>query len=159
MFLPEHLGNAQALRGMEADFGIVPYPKWDEQQENYLTTSVAYFSLFCVPTTVQNLEMTGIITEALCAESYKKVIPAFYEVALKTKHARDDESAEMIDLIRSGLTFDFGKIYITELNGSMNVLRELMHNKQSNFVSYFEKNERSYNNGLIKVLRTFDIDE
>jgi hypothetical protein len=115
MFLPELLGNAQLLRGMDTDFGIIPYPKWDEYQENYLTTSVAYFSLFCVPVTVRNLEMTGIITEALCVESYKKVIPAFYEVSLKTKLARDDESSEMIDIIRSGLTFDFGKIYVTEL--------------------------------------------
>jgi len=158
MFLPELLGNAQALRSMNTDFGIIPYPKWDEQQENYLTTSVAYFSLFCVPVTVQNFEMTGIITEALCVESYKKVIPAFYEIALKTKHARDDESAEMIDIIRSGLTFDFGKIYVTELAYSMNVLRELMSNKRNNFVSTFEKNERSYNTALAKVLKTFDIE-
>ncbi|MCL1859617.1 MAG: hypothetical protein FWF92_10350 [Oscillospiraceae bacterium] len=156
MFLPELLGNAQALRGMDTDFGIVPYPKWNEQQENYLTTSVAYFSMFCVPTTVQNIEMAGIITEALCAESYKKVIPAFYEVALKSKYSRDDESAEMIDIIRSGLTFDFGKIYVTELAYSMNILRDLMSNKKHEFVSTFEKAEKSYNKALDKLLATFE---
>jgi len=158
LFLPELLGNAQDLRGMETDFGIIPYPKWDEAQEHYLTTSVAYFSLLCVPVTVQNLEMTGILTEALSVESYKKVIPAFYEIALKTKHARDDESAEMIDLIRSGLTFDFGKIYTLELNGSMNILRNLMTEKRSNFVSTFERGERSFNSALTRLLRTFDVD-
>ncbi|MCL2158212.1 MAG: hypothetical protein FWH48_02260, partial [Oscillospiraceae bacterium] len=156
MFLPELLGNAQALRSMETDFGIIPYPKWDEAQERYLTTSVAYFSMFCMPTTVQNLEMAGMITEALCAESYKKVIPAFYEIALKTKHARDDESAGMIDTIRSGLTFDFGKVYVTELAYSMNILRDLMSAKKSDFVSTFEKNENQYNRALEKVLETFE---
>ena len=156
MFLPELLGNAQDLRGMNTDFGIVPYPKWDEHQEKYLTTSVAYFSMFCVPTTVKNLEMTGAVMEALCAESYKKVIPAFYEVALKSKYSRDDESAEMIDIIRSGLTFDFGKVYVTELAYSMNILRELMSNKKHDFVSTFEKNEKSYNKALEKVIATFE---
>ena len=158
MFLPELLGNAQALRSMDTDFGIIPYPKWDDNQEHYLTTSVAYFSMFCVPITVQNLEMTGILTEALCAESYKKVIPAFYEIALKSKYSRDDESAEMIDIIRSGLTFDFGKIYVTELAYSMNILRDLMSNKKNNFTSTFEKGERSYNSALAKLLVTFDIE-
>ena len=156
MFLPELLGNAQTLRDMDTDFGIVPYPKWDEQQEKYLTTSVAYFSLFCVPVTVKDFEMTGMITEALCAESYKKVIPAFYEVALKSKYSRDDESAEMIDIIRSGLTFDFGKIYVTELAYSMNILRDLMSAKNHNFVSTFEKNEKKFNAALEKVLKTFE---
>lgn len=156
MFLPELLGNAKALRGMDTDFGIVPYPKWDETQQNYLTTSVAYFSLFCVPTTVQNLDMTGIITEALCCESYKTVIPAFYDVALKTKYSRDDESAAMIDIIRNGLTFDFGKIYVTELAYSMDVLRDLMSAKKHDFVSTFAKNEGSYQTALDKVLKTFD---
>jgi len=156
MFLPELLGNAQALRSMDTDFGIIPYPKWNEQQENYLTTSVAYFTLFCVPVTVKDFEMIGVITEALCAESYKKVIPAFYEVALKTKYSRDDESAEMIDTIRNGLTFDFGKIYVTELAYSMNILRDLMSSKKSEFVSTFEKNENKYNIALEKVLSTFE---
>ncbi|MCL2814789.1 MAG: hypothetical protein FWD23_09340 [Oscillospiraceae bacterium] len=158
MFLPELLGNAQALRSMDTDFGIIPYPKWDEAQKNYLTTSVAYFSMFCVPATVQNLDMTGILTEALCAESYKKVIPAFYEIALKSKYSRDDESAEMIDIIRSGLTFDFGKVYVTELAYSMNILRDLMSAKKNNFTSTFEKGERSYNSALAKLLATFDTD-
>jgi hypothetical protein len=158
MFLPELLGNAQTLRSMDTDFGIIPYPKWDEAQQRHLTTSVAYFSMFCVPITVSNLEMTGILTEALCAESYKKVIPAFYEIALKSKYSRDDESAEMIDIIRSGLTFDFGKVYVTELAYSMNILRELMSNKKNNFTSTFEKNERSYNAALAKLLKTFDIE-
>ncbi|MCL2096308.1 MAG: hypothetical protein FWH10_05310 [Oscillospiraceae bacterium] len=156
MFLPELLGNAQSLRNMDTDFGIIPYPKWDENQDNYLTTSVAYFSLFCVPITVQNLEMTGVITEALCVESYKKVIPAFYEIALKTKHARDDESSEMIDIIRNGLTFDFGKIYVTELAYSMNILRDLITAKNTNFVSTFERGERQYDRALEKVLETFE---
>ena len=156
VFLPEHLGNAQLLRGMDTDFGIIPYPKWNEQQENYLTTSVAYFSLFCVPLSVRNLEMTGIITEALCAESYKKVIPAFYDVSLKTKLARDDESSEMIDIIRSGLTFDFGKIYVTELAYSMNMLRDLMGSRRRDFVSTFERNENRYNAALENLLATFE---
>ena len=55
--------------------------------------------ILAVPITATNLERTGIITEALSAESYKRVIPAYYETALKTKYARDDESVQMLDMI------------------------------------------------------------
>ncbi|MCL1793592.1 MAG: extracellular solute-binding protein [Oscillospiraceae bacterium] len=156
MFLPEHLGNASTLRSMETDFGIIPYPKWNEQQENYLTAPVAYFSLIAVPTTAQNLEMTGMITEALCVESYKKVIPAFYEISLKTKYSRDEESAEMIDIIRNGVVFDFGAIYCTQLDTAFHLFRILMSDKKNNWVSQFEKNEPRYNKLLEKLIETFE---
>jgi len=156
MFLPEHLGNASTLRSMETDFGIIPYPKWNEQQENYITAPVAYFSLIAVPTTAKNLEMTGLITEALCVESYKKVIPAFYEISLKTKYSRDEESAEMIDIIRSGVVFDFGAIYCTQLDTNFHLFRMLMSDKKNNWTSQFEKNEQRYNKLLEKLVETFD---
>ena len=44
----------------------------------------------------------------LNAESYKTVIPAYYEVALKGKYSRDAESAEMLDLIFESRVIDIG---------------------------------------------------
>ena len=52
-----------------------------------------------VPKTNSDLERTGIILEALARESSDTVIPAYYDVTLKNKLLRDDDSVKMLDII------------------------------------------------------------
>ena len=49
--------------------------------------------------------------EALAAESYYTLVPGFYDVVLKTKNTRDDESAGMIELILKNRVYDLGMYY------------------------------------------------
>ena len=67
-------------------------------------------ALLVIPITVSDVERTGAITEALCAISSREVIPAFYEKSLKSKYARDEESEEMIDIIRASRVYDIGYV-------------------------------------------------
>jgi len=46
--------------------------------------------------------------EALQSESAKTVRPAYYDIALKTKYTRDDDSVEMLDLIFNTRVVDIG---------------------------------------------------
>ena len=95
------------LRNMEADFGILPYPKYSAAQENYYSRIEAC-DLTCVPVTNSDLEKTSVILEAMACVSAEKVIPEYYEVALKSKYSRDSESAYMLDLIFNNRVFDLG---------------------------------------------------
>ena len=61
-----------------------------------------------VPITNSDLDMTGTILEALHCVSYETVIPAYYEISLKTKYSRDVESAAMLDLIFRSRVIDIG---------------------------------------------------
>ena len=54
------------------------------------------------------LDMTGASLEALNCESANYVVPAYYEIALKTKYSRDEESAAMLDLIFKNRVVDLG---------------------------------------------------
>ena len=54
-----------------------------------------------VPITISDPERTSIIIEALNAETYKQVVPAYYDTALKNRYSRDAESAEMQSIQRS----------------------------------------------------------
>ena len=49
--------------------------------------------------------------EAVAAVNHELVIPTYYELALKHKYSRDDESAEMYDLIMESTTLSFGYLY------------------------------------------------
>lgn len=56
-------------------------------------------------------EITGLILEALVYESRYLLLPAYYDVNLKTKFARDDESSAMIDIILANRLYDLGDVY------------------------------------------------
>ena len=112
LFMMSALKATDSLREMEADFGILPVPKYQEEQENY-SSSVSVFggNLISVPLTCQSLEMTGVLLEAMSAESMYTLIPAFYDSVLKEKSARDQASIDMLDIIINNMVFDVGDFY------------------------------------------------
>ena len=137
------------------DFGIIPYPKWDETQERYLTMVDGGHAAQAVPLTVSDVERTSIILEALNAETYKTVVPAYYEIALKVKYARDNESVEMMDMIMESRIFDFGYVY-DNWNGASFWLENLVASKKPDFESYYAKNEKKIMKYYQKVFDLFD---
>jgi hypothetical protein len=116
MFLHTQLGGIETLRHMETDFGIIPYPKLNEQQENYYS-SLAWAEILSIPVYAdeEDLVRTGVILEALASDSYRSVVPVYTELVLKTRNARDDESEEMIGLILANRVFDWGDAIWTPL--------------------------------------------
>jgi len=99
-------------REIDFNFGIVPYPKYDENQENFYTMSDGAHSGMAIPLSVKDIDNVSIIVEALSAESYKLVTPTYYETVLQNKYMNNDPRAiEMLDLIYSSVVFDFGYAY------------------------------------------------
>jgi hypothetical protein len=111
--------------------------------------------VLAVPKTVSDTEFVGIIAEALNAESYKTLVPTLYEIALKTRYLRDEESKKILDLILDGRVADFGYIYDNWKGGS-GCLMTLMEKKKPNFESYYDSAQRSLNQNLKKILKAFD---
>jgi len=103
---------APALRMMEQDFGILPYPKYDETQKDYMSSvSPLYLAVSVIPITNSNLENTGVIMEEMAYQGYKNIRPAFYDILLEGKIARDDESLEMLDFIFNNVVYDVGAMW------------------------------------------------
>ena len=99
-------------RATDVDYGIVPFPKYDENQDDYIVFfGVNSSNMFAIPITSSDLERSGIILEAMSAEGYKQLIPAYYEVALKAKYLRDEDSVRMLDLITAARTISFAYCY------------------------------------------------
>jgi len=121
------------LRAMDSDFGIIPYPKWNEEQEEYCART-EHGEFPCIPVTNKDLEMTGVILEALSSESAKTVIPAYYDISLQGKITRDEESVEMIDLIFDNRVFDWGDtIYCDQIRDG--VIHNMMQNNDRDLAS------------------------
>ena len=155
LFTPNRLFDASFLRDMDDDFGIIPYPKWDEAQEDYHTYYDDRCSSFAVPVTAPDLELVGIVTELMAAKSYEFVRPAIYEVALKTKYARDDDSQEMIDMILDSMIFEFTNIYAYSFGNQQSPAHSLRINVRKNsndLTSYFATLDSVYTETMEKLI-------
>ena len=90
----------------------------------------------------------GIITY----ESYKHVVPDYYDIVLKTKTSRDADSEAMIDLIRDTIHIDFGYIHSTALNGVGHLFVNQVRNKSANIASAFKSAEKKATQQLEDIL-------
>ncbi|MHC1694869.1 MAG: hypothetical protein AB9835_06300 [Eubacteriales bacterium] len=143
----------QYFRDMESDYGILPYPKFDESQEEYYTKIWADFASFmCVPVNCDKLELVGAFLETASSESHRTVIPALYETALKVKFSRDDVSARMLDIVREGISYNFASVYNETIGYPWYVMRSLMSEKSKDFASWYDKNEALIQKTMDKVV-------
>lgn len=114
LFFWMRLDEVTNMRGSETNFGILPIPKYTEEQENYYATVSQHTTgLLSIPmsTTGEDLSMVGMILEALSAHSHYNLQPEYVEVSLKTRYARDDESEASLDIILNSRVFDPGVIF------------------------------------------------
>lgn len=99
------------------DFGILPLPKFNENQEHYYTSS--FCDISAIPLLVRDFEMSTLILEALNATYHENVVPEYYNVALTRKLTRDNDSAEMIDILIEGSVMEFGKLFYAQIDSSL----------------------------------------
>ena len=111
LFLANNIEAAHIMRSMKDDFGIIPYPKFDEAQQRYITyNAIGDSTAFVIPITADE-ELSGAVLEALACCGWSDLLPAYYDRALKGKAARDTDSEGMLDIIFSNIEFDFTQIY------------------------------------------------
>ena len=155
LFYATPMTNVVGFRDMDDDFGILPYPKLDAEQENYYSTAMDNFSFLLMPVDVKNMDNAGLITEALAAESYRSVIPAFYDTVLKTKVSRDDDSAEMLDIVRDNLIFNLGYSFSNVLGGTGHLFQETFKGGGTSISGPWESRQDVFQTNLDELLKHF----
>lgn len=142
LFFTTMFSTVPLLRDSKMDFGIIPYPMFNEEQGEYGGYLAATYSvMYCVESFVEDEEVTGAITEMLAYLSKQIVTPAYYEQTLKGRDVRDDESKECLDIIFASRTFDLGIYYlIGDFTGK---LTNMMKASKNDFVNIYETNKRA----------------
>jgi len=93
-------------------YGILPFPKYNEEQEKYISTpDKADGTLLAVPKTITDKDFVGYMLELLSYTTKETVMPVYYEISAKDKYTYDKESADMLDLIFSSPRYDLGIIF------------------------------------------------
>ena len=105
-------GYAGMLREMEGEYGIIPFPKYDEvgAGTEYSGFSLGGFACI-VPQTCGDLDFASSFLEAAAYESYITVMPAYYDTVVLVKQTRDEDSAEMIQMMNENRVMDMAQTY------------------------------------------------
>ena len=134
------LVDINGLRDAEFEFGILPYPKFDEAQQDYNSLISSGLSpATSVPYNVKNKEMSGAVLEALAYESVDTLTVAYYDNALKTRYVRDEESGAMLDIIFATRVYDLG--FMMDVGGLSSLVGNLYNKKSTDFASAYAKAE------------------
>ncbi len=157
LFITNFLFRTQEseMRNMEADYGILPMFKLDEEQENYVSDlNPSGTKWIVIPTTNKDPERTTAVIEALSYYSYYNVTPTFYEDALKAKYVRDSQSGQVIDIVRDSICTDY-LIGIYRSTIGQHIINRVIA-KKNDFVSSWEKSLSSYTKQMEKAYETLD---
>lgn len=145
LFRLNSIALAHHYRDAEESIGILPYPKYDEDQKEYI--SLNWGGLMGIPASIQNTEMVGAVLELLAWNSAETVIPAYYDVTLDGKLARDEDSVAMLDLLFDSFVYDpclnllGSKSGVSNLLWTMNTL--VIEQRSTDFASYYAQNEKA----------------
>lgn len=148
------LADVENLRAMETDFGIIPVPKYTEEDPEYRSAVNSYVgTLTCIPQTNYNPEMTGYFIEALASESRYVLLPEYYEINLQGKVSRDQESREMLDIIFANRHYDLGEIY--DPGDFANILINMTMVNDRDIASKWARSEKMINKILDNMVKHF----
>ena len=147
-----------SIRGMEDMFGVVPMPKFDENQKEYHTLLHDQFTVAVVPTTVQGdkLDEMSAVLEAMCAISHKTLRPAYYETTLRTKIAQDPQSAAMMDTIVDNIYIDAGIVYTRAIASFHDSFRKVMQSGKNTVTSSYKRTLMNAQRNLGKMIEKLD---
>ncbi|MBQ7322290.1 MAG: extracellular solute-binding protein [Clostridia bacterium] len=101
---------ANEMRDMQTEFGMLPVPKYDEAQENYVTNMYWATHVVSIPTTCTDVDRAAIVIETLNYEATEQLLPVYYD-RVSYKGLRDEDSIDMLEIIRTTRYYNWGLAY------------------------------------------------
>lgn len=155
-------GNAyltSEFRNMESDYGILPYPKYNEAQEQYYSTVDCLASIFAIPATYRTdmstagPERTGMILEYMAAKSNEILLPKYYDEVLGQQRLETDDDREMMDLIRDSIRYEFTDMMnLTVFKDTKEAIYESPNTAQSTYTRAERRMENALTDFYLEVL-------
>jgi hypothetical protein len=109
----QRLGSLESnvFSSAELNMAILPYPKLDDLQPDYISTIHDTTEVGFIPSSVSfsGLEFVSAVVEYLSQMTSEIVMPKYYESTLKVRYSKNPDNARMIQLIHDhyGNAFPF----------------------------------------------------
>ncbi len=155
LFRPSGFSATTKIRQQsELNFGIVPLPLWDESQDRYYSYCTnSEVAGIAIPKSCEDPEFSAYMIDIYAAAAKNFITPAYYEVNLRTRSTRDDESLVMLDIIFNNIVYDIGEVYNFGSIGKM--LNTMLTNREIEVVSKFESIRDSVEGDIDKTIDAY----
>ena len=151
------LNDLEDFRDYDISYGLLPYPLLDETQEKYYTYDDCRHGTFGIPITAakENIDNTGLILEALSADSYHNVIPKYLDNVVTYKLSRDEDSLDMLNIIMDGRVYDFGYAIPDTFNYSWSICYDLQKSggQMTSTLERYQKSTEKFYSDLIDAYK------
>ncbi len=110
LFMTDSMYVAEWISDSSTDWGLLPLPKYSEEQKNYRSLISPDSPVFCALVNTPGYETSGLILESLNASAEDCIIDA-YKNKLIDYFLRDSSSIAMLDVICDSAVNDFVHMY------------------------------------------------
>ncbi len=153
LFTASLIGDAAYIvESSDFSLGLLPFPKYDDTQETYRTAPQRPAVLY-IPVTVvgEQFDRAGAVLEAWSSECYRSVMPAYFEVSLKSRYSTDNNMAEMFDLLKENTSMNLDYLFSTELPLIVDNFKSISE-ANYNFASYIAGKQQSHLTALEEMV-------
>lgn len=154
--MTNYIYATEYIRDMDDDYGIIPIPKYDENQEKYITQIGTSTSTFFIPSTQTDLALVAKFIECEAYFGYNEVSPVYYESTLKAKYASDPNMSQMLDIVRENATINFMFVYYSSLDEAPRTLFRFNTTPKADLSAHFKTIERVFIKSVDDLLLTYD---
>lgn len=157
LFFQECMQCVIRLRSYDVEFGVVPFPMFNEEQGEYYSHMNEVGGMVSIPTSLigEDLENIGALVETMAAYSVDTLTPAYYEISLISKSTRDEESRPMIELILANRIYDLGYVFDSAWGNYVYSIASKYIDGKTNVAS---TKSNSFKKQMGKTLSKFEID-
>ncbi len=155
LLMTAEIKAASKYREVDFSFGILPMPKYDENQENYVSVG-GFAHAAIIPTTCSDPERSGAILDALAYMTEENVMPEFYNNTISQKRLRDEKSIEMLGIISETTYLDPGELYSWSHSLREKLISMLITEKSNTFASTIATYKDTIAANIEKTLTDFE---
>ncbi len=160
LFRSTAFSAVKKVRVYDVNFGIVPYPMFDEEQDDYYTPCSAKYAYgVVIPLSAPIPEFSAFILDAMCAvskgENSSGLTRAYTEVVLKGKDLKaDEEACEILDkYVFNNIVYDLGNVYDFGID---TMLYKLVQDGSSDIVSALDSNKEAFQAKIDDVITLYN---
>ena len=152
LFASEILGSSLGnLKDYDAEIGLLPYPLFDENQANYAHYVDNHVYSYSIPTSVPDPDTVADFFTIYAYHSSYIVRPAYINV-YAYDYCSDSQSAEMLDIILSTMTYDPGYLSAS-LEGD---LSNMIQNNKNNVAQFAARKATTANQWITDFIAGID---
>ncbi len=127
LFHIDGLDYITEIADSKVEWGILPLPKYDKDQSEYLSPLSSDAPVFCTPANLTGVETPGLILEGLNIASAGYVQEVYMNERIHYS-LRDSASIEMLDIICKGVCTDFAHMFASGFTNLANATYKAVNN-------------------------------